>query len=71
MTRIAATQTFSGICGAAANLRFTENTIRLAGGNILDLSDMRGITYENNTVTGVQDGQIPIRLTRCSDVTIR
>lgn len=53
------------------NLRFTENAIHLAGNAILNLSDMRGITYENNTVTGVQDGQMPIRLNRCSDVTIR
>lgn len=53
------------------NIRFINNTVHLAGGNIMDLQDVNGIIYSGNTVSGLQDGRVPIRLVRCSNVSIQ
>ena len=53
------------------NIRFTENTVYLAGGNVMNLQDVNGITYSGNTIVGLHDGQLPLRLIRCSNVSVQ
>ncbi len=52
------------------NIRFTGNTVHAPISAVMRLSNVYGIEYSGNTVTGLREGQMPVILTNCDQVTI-
>lgn len=52
------------------NIHFLNNTVYLSSKNVMDMQDVNGITCKGNRIYGLQEGQFPVCLNRCSNVTI-
>ena len=52
------------------NIRFTDNTVCAPHGAVMTFSNVYGVEYRNNTVTGLREGQKEIIMTNCDHVTI-
>lgn len=52
------------------NVRFIGNTVVAPENAVMRLDNVRGIEYRDNRVSGLRDGQTPVVLKNCGDVTI-
>lgn len=53
------------------NIRFVGNTVIAPREGVMRFSNVEHILYENNTVTELREGLMPIVLNDCGDVTVR
>lgn len=52
------------------NVRFIDNTINAPHSAVMRLDNVYGVEYRNNRVTDLREGQMPVILTNCDQVTI-
>lgn len=52
------------------NIKFINNTVISPHNEVMRLSDVDGIVYKGNNVSGLKEGALQVSLTRCSNVTV-